>query len=70
MELRHTFSDAVDAITSNAGWDAITHQVFLTDIVTEFKFTLKPGVDVKQLTHMTLKPKDGLALILESIGSE
>lgn len=38
--------------------------------VTEFKFTLKPGVDVKQLTHMTLKPKDGLALILESIGSE
>jgi pyridoxine 5-phosphate synthase len=29
--------DAIDAITSNAGWDTITHQVFLTDIVTEFK---------------------------------
>ncbi|MCF6348994.1 MAG: pyridoxine 5'-phosphate synthase [Flavobacteriaceae bacterium] len=29
--------DAVDAITSNAGWDTITHQAFLTDIVAEFK---------------------------------
>lgn len=29
--------DAVDAITSNAGWDAITHQSFLTEVITEFK---------------------------------
>jgi len=29
--------DAVDAITSNAGWDTITHQDFLTNIITEFK---------------------------------
>ncbi len=29
--------DAVNAITSNAGWDTITHQDFLTDIVAEFK---------------------------------
>ena len=29
--------DAVDAITSNAGWDTITHQDLLTDIITEFK---------------------------------
>lgn len=29
--------DAVDAITSNAGWDTITNRDFLTDIVTEFK---------------------------------
>ena len=29
--------DAVDAITSNAGWDTITHQDFLTDIIAEFK---------------------------------
>ncbi len=29
--------DAVDAITSNAGWDTITHQSFLTDVITEFK---------------------------------
>lgn len=29
--------DAVDAITSNAGWDTIKHKDFLTEIITEFK---------------------------------
>ncbi len=29
--------DAVDAITSNAGWDTVKHQNFLKEIVTEFK---------------------------------
>ncbi|HEX8562371.1 MAG TPA: pyridoxine 5'-phosphate synthase [Flavobacterium sp.] len=29
--------DAVDAITSNAGWDTVTHREFLTDIIAEFK---------------------------------
>jgi len=29
--------DAVDAITSNAGWDTKTHQSFLTEVITEFK---------------------------------
>jgi len=29
--------DAVDAITSNAGWDTITHQIFLTEVIAEFK---------------------------------
>lgn len=29
--------DAVDAITSNAGWDTITNQNFLKEVVTEFK---------------------------------
>lgn len=29
--------DAVDAITSNAGWDTITHHAFLTDVISEFK---------------------------------
>ncbi len=29
--------DAVDAITSNAGWDTITNQSFLTEVVAEFK---------------------------------
>ena len=28
--------DAVDAITSNAGWDTITHQSFLKEVITEF----------------------------------
>jgi pyridoxine 5-phosphate synthase len=29
--------DAVDAITSNAGWDTIKHKGFLTEIIKEFK---------------------------------
>ena len=29
--------DAVDAITSNAGWDTITHKSFLTEVISEFK---------------------------------
>ena len=29
--------DAVDAITSNAGWDTIKHKQFLTEIISEFK---------------------------------
>lgn len=29
--------DAIDAITSNAGWDTLKHAEFLKDIVTEFK---------------------------------
>ena len=29
--------DAVDALTSNAGWDTIKHSSFLTEVVAEFK---------------------------------
>lgn len=29
--------DAVDALTSNAGWDTIKNQHFLTDVIAEFK---------------------------------
>ncbi len=29
--------DAVDAITSNAGWDTVTHQSFLKEVIDEFK---------------------------------
>jgi len=29
--------DAVDALTSNAGWNTITHQDFLTEVIEEFK---------------------------------
>ncbi len=29
--------DAVDAITSNAGWDTITHEAFLKEVITTFK---------------------------------
>jgi len=29
--------DAVDAVTSNAGWDTVKHQSFLKEIISEFK---------------------------------
>lgn len=29
--------DSVDAITSNAGWDTISHQSYLQEVITEFK---------------------------------
>ncbi|WGK65528.1 pyridoxine 5'-phosphate synthase [Croceiramulus getboli] len=29
--------DAVDAITSNAGWDTVKHEAFLKEIISEFK---------------------------------
>lgn len=29
--------DAVDAITSNAGWDTVKHSIFLSEIIAEFK---------------------------------
>lgn len=29
--------DAITNITSNAGWDTVTHQSFLTEVITEFK---------------------------------
>lgn len=29
--------DSIDAITSNAGWDTLTHQNFLKEVITEFK---------------------------------
>ena len=29
--------DSIDAITSNAGWDTITHQNFLKEVIAEFK---------------------------------
>ncbi len=29
--------DAVDAITSNAGWDTIAHQDYLSEVISEFK---------------------------------
>ena len=29
--------DAIDAITSNAGWDTVSNESFLTEVITEFK---------------------------------
>ena len=41
LEIRPTqvtlVPDAIDAVTSNAGWDTIKHQSFLKEIISEFK---------------------------------
>ncbi|NRA93593.1 MAG: pyridoxine 5'-phosphate synthase [Psychroserpens sp.] len=29
--------DAVDALTSNAGWDTVTHESFLSEVISDFK---------------------------------
>jgi len=44
--------DAIDAITSNAGWDTIKHQAFLKEIISNFK-TL--GIRVSVFVDPTLK---------------
>ena len=46
--------DAEDAITSNAGWDAIKHKEFLTEICAEFK---KKGIR----TSIFIDPKPEMA---------
>lgn len=46
--------DAEDAITSNAGWDAIKHKDFLTEICSEFK---KKGIR----TSIFIDPKPEIA---------
>lgn len=46
--------DAEDAITSNAGWDAIRHKDFLTEICSEFK---KKGIR----TSIFIDPKPEMA---------
>ena len=52
--------DAHDAITSNAGWDTITHKDFLTDVVTELK---KAGIRVSLFVGAEAKMIEGAAII-------
>ncbi|MGB0974168.1 MAG: pyridoxine 5'-phosphate synthase [Flavobacteriaceae bacterium] len=45
--------DAIDAITSNAGWDTITHKDFLSDVISEFKKNgIRTSIFVDPNTHM------------------
>jgi len=52
--------DAQDAITSNAGWDTITHKDFLTDVVSELK---KAGIRVSIFVGAEAKMIEGAAII-------
>jgi pyridoxine 5-phosphate synthase len=62
--------DAHDAITSNAGWDTITHKNFLTDVVSELKaagirVSLFVGTDVKMVEGAALTGTDRIELYTE-----
>ena len=48
--------DAVDAITSNAGWDTIKHKDFLVDVIKEFK---NNGVRTSIFVDPVLKQIEG-----------
>ena len=52
--------DAHDAITSNAGWDTITHRGLLTDIVAELK---SAGIRVSLFVGAEVKMVEGAARI-------
>ena len=44
--------DAPDAITSNAGWDTLTHQSFLKSIISDFK-----GAGIRTSLFVEAEPK-------------
>lgn len=55
--------DAVDAITSNAGWDTIKNQSFLTEVISEFK---KNGIR----TSIFLDPNPALVEAAAKTGTD
>ena len=50
--------DAIDAITSNAGWDTVTHKSFLKDIIHTFK---KNGIRTSIFVDADIKMVEGAA---------
>lgn len=50
--------DAVDAITSNAGWDTVKHKDYLKEIISEFK---NNGIRTSIFVNPTLKMIEGAA---------
>jgi pyridoxine 5-phosphate synthase len=48
--------DADDAITSNAGWDTVTHKSFLQEVITEFK---RNGIRTSIFVDPNLKMIEG-----------
>lgn len=51
--------DAADAITSNAGWDTITHKDFLSEVITTFK---EKGIRTSIFVDANPKMVEGAAL--------
>ncbi len=67
MEIKPTqvtlVPDAVDAITSNAGWDTLKHEAYLTEIVQEFQ---RNGIRTSIFVDPVLKMIEGA----KKIGTE
>lgn len=67
--------DAVDAITSNAGWDTITHQSFLQEIIQEFqrngiRTSIFIDTDKKLIEAAAKTGSDRIELYTEQFASE
>jgi len=67
--------DAVDAITSNAGWNTIKHQEFLTDIIKTFKSAgIRTSIfvdpDIKMIQGAKATGTDRIELYTESYAVE
>jgi pyridoxine 5-phosphate synthase len=67
--------DAVDALTSNAGWDTIKHKSFLTEVISEFKaHGIRTSIFVDPVLNMVEGAKatgtDRIELYTESFAHE
>jgi len=67
--------DPPDAITSSAGWDTITHQSFLSDIVAELKSlgirtSIFTGTDIRLIEHAAITGTDRIELYTEPYARE
>ncbi|NQW35897.1 MAG: pyridoxine 5'-phosphate synthase [Flavobacteriales bacterium] len=67
--------DAVDALTSNAGWDTITNSAFLKEVITEFKrqgirTSIFMDVDLKLIEAAALTGADRVELYTEAYASQ
>lgn len=63
--------DAVDAITSNAGWDTIKHQSFLKEVIADFKRNgIRTSIFIdpneEMITHAASTGADRIELYTES----
>ena len=54
------YTDSMDAITSNAGWDTIQHKDFLSEVISEFKSS---GIRTSIFVDPVLKSIEGAASV-------
>ncbi len=67
--------DAIDAVTSNAGWDTVKHSKFLKDVITTFKengirTSIFVDTDVKMVEGAAQTGTDRIELYTESFAED